>query len=301
MKTNSYNIELVTPCFCAGANQAQAEIRPASIRGQLRWWFRAMGGSKEEESSVFGAIAGDAGRSSSLLVRVRDIKSGPVWTRFPMNMGSPGAYLWFYASVSGKERGSTFGPRWNALTGHYPPASRFVLDIVWIRNLPNPELQLKFDHALEAFLRFGGLGLRLTRGMGALHCLDYQTDLETTKARAGALFKSTFAFKFRDQFWAKWEDAVFDAELWLKNDLRKEFNATKVKSSPLGNSVGPRQTSAVYFRPIKFSDGRFSLLIFEAPHSRVLESKSRRPAPVIENRPFTGPAPKGAPAQVRRY
>lgn len=65
MKRASLEIEFVTPCFLAGADQtAAAEWRAASIRGQLRWWFRAVAGGelggdlakiRAAESEVFGS------------------------------------------------------------------------------------------------------------------------------------------------------------------------------------------------------------------------------------------------------
>ena len=57
-------VELVTPCFLSGADQTSAELRAAAIRGQLRWWFRAVAGgvfggdlakTKASETMVFGA------------------------------------------------------------------------------------------------------------------------------------------------------------------------------------------------------------------------------------------------------
>ncbi len=56
MIIKTYNIELLTPCFCAGADQTKAEIRAPSIRGQLRWWFRALGGTPQGEKEVFGGV-----------------------------------------------------------------------------------------------------------------------------------------------------------------------------------------------------------------------------------------------------
>lgn len=78
MKKQTYTLELITPCFCAGANPAQAEIRAPSIRGQLRWWFRTLGGFKslapmpvgDQEAMIFGQAAGDEGSAGKLMVRV---------------------------------------------------------------------------------------------------------------------------------------------------------------------------------------------------------------------------------------
>ena len=77
----THQFDIITPCFCGGAEPDQrAEMRAASIRGQLRWWFRVLGGFKslapqkvsEQEAMIFGATAGDIGTAGKLTVRVTD-------------------------------------------------------------------------------------------------------------------------------------------------------------------------------------------------------------------------------------
>lgn len=71
MKEVRLCLEVLTPMFLGGANPARCELRGASVRGQLRFWWRAQQAdlSIEElwrkEASIFGA-AGEkrAGRSS---------------------------------------------------------------------------------------------------------------------------------------------------------------------------------------------------------------------------------------------
>jgi CRISPR-associated protein Cmr1 len=67
-------LETVTPLFLGGAAQ-QPELRPASVRGALRYWLRALVGSEygssledlhEKENSVFGSTE----KSSSIVVRL---------------------------------------------------------------------------------------------------------------------------------------------------------------------------------------------------------------------------------------
>ena len=81
MIRQSYSFEVITPCFCGGAKpDEQAEIRPASIRGQLRWWFRLLGGFRslseagmalrQQENLIFGTTAGGEGSAGKLAVRV---------------------------------------------------------------------------------------------------------------------------------------------------------------------------------------------------------------------------------------
>lgn len=66
--------ELVTPGFCAGASQKTAEIRIPSIKGVLRFWWRALAWSRykgllprirSEEAALFGAAS--SGQSRVLL------------------------------------------------------------------------------------------------------------------------------------------------------------------------------------------------------------------------------------------
>jgi len=87
MMPETYNLTFITPCFFAGANQAVAELRTSAIRGQLRWWFRALGGAPEQECAVFGATAGDNGRASAVQVRADVVQHGPDWIPASMNAG----------------------------------------------------------------------------------------------------------------------------------------------------------------------------------------------------------------------
>src|SRR5690625_3625627 len=57
MTMQAYRLRLYTPLFSYGANQQVPEIRAASIRGVLHWWFRALGGTFEQEREIFGGIS----------------------------------------------------------------------------------------------------------------------------------------------------------------------------------------------------------------------------------------------------
>ena len=73
MISSSHTFECITPCFCAGADQAKAEIRSSAIRGALRWWFRALGGSADAETEVFGGSKPVT--ASSVLIRVSGVRA----------------------------------------------------------------------------------------------------------------------------------------------------------------------------------------------------------------------------------
>lgn len=292
MKTEAYHLELITPCFCAGANQAIAEIRASSIRGQLRWWFRALGGTKRDEDFLFGCAAGDSGTGSRLRLAVSDVKPGAVRAFPSFSANDAQSYVWHYASVSGTTVKGAKGPRWQQ-QGALPAGTTFIVHLTWLR--PAGNLKPVFDVALSAFLSLGMIGLRGTRGLGAFHCKE----IANLDAVIAALNEKSFTVRRRsdpDDF-SDYASALKDWAAWLRYRLRKDYKAER--PSPLGGS-DPRQTSAVRFRPIRTSSGRIGWLAFEAPANRVLGAESRRNAPLLAKYSFSGPAPT-PDAKSRRY
>ena len=282
MISETFHLEFITPSFCAGANQAKAEIRASSIRGQLRWWFRALSGSRAEESALFGAIAGDSCKSSPLIVRVSEVKKNGPWNPPPPNPNATISYIYHFASVSAE------GKRWTQ-EGNISPRTTFKLSLVWRRTVAL-DLLSKFELARNCFLLFGGIGLRITRGLGAFQCKELSPTPENLTKFTGLMEKSGFVLRLAEQRYPDFEKALSAAGAWLKNDLRKECKAKT--ASPLGSSA-PLQTSAVHLRPIKLSDSQYGLLFFEAPHQRVLGEHSRKMSPMLKNREFRGVPPAG--------
>jgi CRISPR-associated protein Cmr6 len=74
-------LRLATPAFLAGAGQKEADcdLRPATVRGQLRWWWRAAhAGYVDVETlrRLEAAIWGDTGNGGAVRIEVR--RAGPV-------------------------------------------------------------------------------------------------------------------------------------------------------------------------------------------------------------------------------
>lgn len=69
MKSITFKCEVVTPMFLAGADGSSPELRPPSIKGAMRFWWRAMNGDtdidqlRKEEAKIFGVGGGKARRS----------------------------------------------------------------------------------------------------------------------------------------------------------------------------------------------------------------------------------------------
>lgn len=67
MKSISFLCEVVTPMFLAGADVDEPEIRPPSIKGALRWWWRALNGnlSVQELWQKEGELFGNGGEKAT--------------------------------------------------------------------------------------------------------------------------------------------------------------------------------------------------------------------------------------------
>ena len=290
MKTENYHLEFLTPCFCAGAIQSSAEVRAPSIRGKLRWWFRLLGGSAEQEGELFGSVRGEMGAASSIMVRVSEATLAAKWQPIQFSGISNTGYILYFAKASAS------GARWVA-GGAIPQGAKFSLIVSWRRSVSS-DAQAIFDLALKCFLMLGSLGLRSTRGLGAFECEElpfnaaaFKTLVSEIKMRSPIFHSGLGQFAGSE---AQWLDGL-GAQL---RGLRKGYTAGppgRSNPTPLGSSSKPRQASAVYLRPVRDS-GTARIVVFEAPAQKILGCESRRGAPRLGN----GVSPPGDPPQRHR-
>lgn len=91
MQTITFTCEVITPMFLAGADGTTPELRPASIKGALRFWWRAMNGHLEWKKmlELEGKIFGNTQQRSSLLIRIeKDLKATSRLSLLPHKGGS---------------------------------------------------------------------------------------------------------------------------------------------------------------------------------------------------------------------
>ena len=181
MIKQSYELELITPCFCGGAEpEKQAEIRSSSVRGQLRWWVRVLGGFKslakqgytlrQQEDLIFGAVSGNEAHAGNLSVRATGLSASNIVVDDSAMEATPGSdrgYLLFPLRPEKKgkpdERRRDRGV-FNKLASTQGQPS-FTLQFIW-RGDPAFANDLQ---ALAAILgNLGALGFRSRRAMGSL-------------------------------------------------------------------------------------------------------------------------------------
>lgn len=179
MNSITFTCEVVTPMFLAGADGEKPELRPPSIKGAMRFWWRAMNGNmdvktlREKECEIFGGGGEDAKRSR-VIIRTKEQK----WN-------IEGKTLWEdiqYKPVNKKHGSGTYNKPINGSIGvHYLLYSVFMNERGYIK--PGSTFEVSFHsndlsslrETLKAFaflVFFGGLGSRTRRGAGVIAVID---------------------------------------------------------------------------------------------------------------------------------
>lgn len=243
-----YHIGIITPCFCRGMDNrdnALPEIRPSSIRGQLRHWHRMLIQNPISEKDLFGGIGGKNAVSSRVVIRVADVR-GPQPSM---------AYTLPHKINEGKGRAAS--------KGSFPPGTQFSMQVLDRREGLNENQQRELLLTIEAWLLMGGLGLRVTRAAGSLDWDGCPRDVANFKQRTNELIRGSktkvavldkvdepenLRFIASDTI-GGWQDRTG------KDDLRR-------LNYPLGNS-SPRKTSPLRFTVRRFQDGHRLVAIWD--------------------------------------
>jgi CRISPR-associated protein Cmr1 len=172
LETIRLELELVTPVLGGAAVPRTIDavdvVRVPSIRGQLRFWWRALNAQGfssakelyEEESKLFGRAADEGGGRSPVELRVVSVSPGQSDESevrlFSGKQGpaTAGAYALFPARAEAK--GTPTAPR-------RTPGTRFTLEL----RAPVDRLDQLRD-VVRAWILFGGYGSRTRRGLGSL-------------------------------------------------------------------------------------------------------------------------------------
>jgi CRISPR-associated protein Cmr1 len=167
-------LEAVTPLWIGGAD-SQAELRPPSVRGCLRFWFRALAGGLLGESladvrAAESAVYGSTTRASSIVVRLFGSPRTGVSVAGDAEIEKlPGVAYMFW---------SVFQQRRDAIL----PGERFRLRVS-LRPLPFAQVEvagrkLEKGDSLELaaaslwlLIRFGAVGARARRCAGSIRAL----------------------------------------------------------------------------------------------------------------------------------
>lgn len=171
----SFDIHVVTPLFgggvTAGVVDATNPIRGTSIRGHLRFWWRATAGrdctSSQELYERESALWGDTKKASSVYVAVAKWQKGSLspCASFPPDRNFPRFNDEFPPYALFPFQGKKANGRVTQEPGEAMKGSSFTL---LVRGPQSARSEL--FQAIRAWICFGGLGARTRKGAGTLYC-----------------------------------------------------------------------------------------------------------------------------------
>ncbi len=177
MYKTTIKLKAVSPLFMRGADQRKAEFRSASVKGVMRWWFRALAGNyivsikelQEVEGSMFGSAGG---LKSRVIVEARAIdKPSPIFRNNTLDSYSwvgDVPYLFFSIKMNARKK---------QLTQFYKPGSRFEVTL-------KSHDAMAYRAAIASFwtaVALGGFGFRARRGAGSLWFSEENNELKRLK------------------------------------------------------------------------------------------------------------------------
>lgn len=163
MEQVKLTLKVVTPMFMGGAQAGSAELRPASIKGLLRFWWRALHPTADsqallrEENRRFGGTGEGEGQSPFLITLRPDSQIKRLNAGTPVS--SNVAYLG-YGLASYKSKPKVVTTDREAIDA----GSELSLHLTF----RNPQYRQEIMESLWCLTHLGGLGSRSRRGFGSV-------------------------------------------------------------------------------------------------------------------------------------
>lgn len=244
---------LLTPCFCGGADH-EAELRPPSIRGQVRFWHEELFGLPSM-NRVWGAV-GDQPNASQIALHTE-----PIWS----SDDTAHARLLPHANLQSTD--STERAKANSFRDALK-ASDFHLVLRWLPARPRADEKMpesdwqQARSAVRLWLLVGSLGLRSNRAAGSVWPASASAPPKPA-ALAGELQRSEFR-------WHVWlgqprtplPEKTFEANCEF---LRTMASDTADGHPEIFGGINPRVSSPLRFKVVAFGESPVLLILAQNP------------------------------------
>lgn len=206
ISSQKYTLTFDTPAFLAGATQSDqgdCELRTATLRGQLRQWWRALYAgflTVEELRTLEAAVWGDTNQGSAIRLQLRVVERPTVNSyRHPPERESGVKYLAYGMNDGGNDRFrvDTDGEWQLAVATRATNVSYGVDETRQTFEISAEMIQEQFRSALWLLSQFGGVGAKGRKGFGSLKvrgslAISALSDIETvTKSMLEKINKVT--------------------------------------------------------------------------------------------------------------
>lgn len=242
-KWTDLEIAIVTPLFSSGADKKWVEIRPQSIKGELRFWFRAMmygllKGKWENTKPILqkleARIFGNTDHSSPLQIRIKPKKTILQKPEEICDLSKTPGIFYFGFPFYRVERGTNYILN----KANLQPNSTFILS--YCLNSNSSETHQIVEEvilgSLWLMLHFGGLGARTRRAFGGLQLLlptsvNSQLDFSFPKNSTDIVSYFTSNLKLIEKIFSKFAGIEVGSVFEQTNDTPKFSSFMKWKTS----------------------------------------------------------------------
>ena len=277
MDSMEFNLEVVTPMFLGGANTTDAELRVPSIKGMLRFWWRATCGiesleeMKKEEAKIFGSTDQKATFllhivSTSNVNYLLDLKERGEKFKVHGHNVSIIDYLSYGTHKYERGQGNVYFKQ------HITPGSSVSLKFQFY----NDELKDDILHAFYFFIACGGLGSRSRNGFGSLSIKDNEMPAYHKLPLSSFSAFSTKAKLFKFAQKSTWHEALSKIGMAYKEaklcvEPLHSYNKRKLVVAPITvkkqNKADLERHAKPYFLHVnKLENGKFQGQILFMPY-----------------------------------
>lgn len=274
MDSVEFDLEVVTPMFLGGSNTTDAELRIPSIKGMLRFWWRATCGiesleeMKKEETKFFGSTEQKASFSMRIegLNNIKAIKSNlPPGKKFQVEgkTFTIGIINYLAFGIRDNKKGYT--------RKHFPSGSQFRLQFSFY----NRDYKQNVLNAFYSFIDSGGFGAKSRNGFGSL-CLrkndknnmQFKGNLQKYSALSNnsKLFNGVYEY-------SKWEDALSEIGMAYKDarlsvEKKHVYDKRLLIAKPIvqASNSTERHAKPYFLHVNKLKNGKFQGQILFMPY-----------------------------------
>lgn len=258
--TITFTCETITPMFLSGADGQTPELRPPSIKGALRFWWRAMNGHlsleelKKKEDEIFGGTEG----RSKVIIRVKILNELVSQT----TIKSLKKQALTYMAYGAEER------------KYFDVGTRF--QIVFVIKESNQkryeEIENDIRHAFSLLTNLGGLGAKSRNGFGSFIC-DEADDFETiAQYEVFNNEKNPFFSSITDQteiyqsldIFENWEEAITQLKTLYADKAKKSIfpkNDRKYIAAPYKNIPIPARHAKLHLMSLTMADDESMIFV----------------------------------------
>lgn len=275
----------------AGADGVTPELRAPSIKGALRFWWRAMNGHKdlktlqEEETKLFGGTSGDSRLRSKVLIQVsnnilKESRTLPVSFIMTRSKGRDiRVNIYEYLAYGTYDWNRDL--KQNILKRAFIESNQtFQIRLSFI----NETIKKEIINALKFTSYFGGLGSKSRNGFGSFRIKDFkQLDYPDSVGNFKKMLKSSFTslsneiviFKTKELPSAEQAHAeIGKAYKYSRENVEEKhfYNLRPYIASPLiadkvTYSFLDRHSKSYFMNVIKISDGIYQGVILFLPYN----------------------------------